>query len=206
MRKFVFALICCNFLSAGELPPTWTLTDSLGNPAVRVVFERFGAIKYHTCDVVATVTNIAGGPITLYWIDGKVRFVGLSERDDRSIDLYPAKRDLSPGETTSVKGEIVMQLAPGISPFSGYATVESITLKLGGFKSPQDLEREKKERAEEQQRQKKLEAERDAARAQLQRGCAIVYRNTIDKAQRDLTVREAKQIDYCVLQGWYGPE
>jgi hypothetical protein len=68
----------------------------------------------------------------------------------------------------------------------------------------------KRKQAEESAREAKVQAEQDAkeaeARAKIRAACNTIYRNTVDKKIKDLTVREEQQVRTCQGLGLYPPQ
>jgi hypothetical protein len=175
---------------AQEPPNMWTLKDSTGNPMVRVTFSRLADCKrpipvmFPSCDAVFAVTNISGLSISNVWVAAEFHFATVDKSEPRG--LKPSKEVLTPGETME-------STAHYLQTYGDHYPIDSIRLKLdASFKSPQEEERDKK-----------VAAEVAAARLKLQTACGVVYRSTIDKPVRDLTVRETQQIESCKILGWY---
>ena len=94
---------------------------------------------------------------------------------------------------------------------SGFGDLEfdavDITKEAG--ESPQekaDFERRQAERAAAKEREYEAAVrKREAQERPIKAACSAAYRSTIDKLQRDLTVRETKMVEYCTLMDWYHP-
>jgi hypothetical protein len=176
MYKFIFILLLAVMAAPGQTGRV--LKDHLGNPMLEVTMippPSSGDCSYLTCFVQGTIK----------WFNRPEAWLLLMQ------ESYPQKV-LAPGETTELAGSF---LAPQTYSFAGddRPKFRSIDLEMDHtFKSPQELEQEKK-------------FAEDAAKTErdLKAACLGIYNRTIDKAAKDLTVREEMQIAYCKANGWY---
>lgn len=189
MQKFIFMALLA-FIPA-EAQTTQVLKDGLGNPMVEVAFPpSFGPCDTIACKVRFKAKNVSGLTISKVWLDGTVRW----DHPTQYLTFSPAAETLAPGATTELTANLIFPLA------DDRPTIHKIDLQLSsGFKSPQE-----KQQAEE--RAKKEAKELAEARARLTAACADVYRQTIDKPAKDLTVREETNIAYCQSKGWYAAD
>lgn len=69
---------------------------------------------------------------------------------------------------------------------------------------------QKRKQAEADARYAKMKAEKEAIAAEERRklrvACAVIYKSTIDKKVKDLTVREEQQVRTCQVLGLYPPQ
>jgi colicin import membrane protein len=82
--------------------------------------------------------------------------------------------------------------------------------KVEAAKRKRLVAEQKKKQDEADLRDAKTKAEEDAKAAEKQRkvraACTEIYKNTIDKNVKDLTVREEQQVAACQLVGLYPPQ
>lgn len=129
------------------------------------------------------------------------------------------KRDVATGCTVDVVEVALISAAVGTRVFSHNEPPEvDFTGALKAIQARRDVEETRRKRVETDRKQKeaaetargaKLKAAQEASaaeeRAKVRAGCRTIYRATIDKKARDLTVREEEQIRACQVLGLYPP-
>jgi hypothetical protein len=196
MHKFILLLA----LAATSAPAadSWKviISDSLGNPlwelsAPRTVPQASG------CEFFVTAKNISQ-----LALPGPFLRISVSVPERRSIsDPWAplptnltgvnAARSVPSGESTEARAFFPMEPELQGKPQDLKITAMDIT-RTGDWQSWQEVEAAKKHEAE------------AADRVSLLRSfCHGVHASTIDKAQRDLTIRDTQAVAYCISVGWY---
>lgn len=209
-RLVLMLLLAATAASAADAPGPWrtTVTDRLGNPLWEVSYYRCTlaegkwasrndpTIAVLGCDLAVTAKNISGIPLPGPYLVVKVTVAspGYSP-DPATVTSRDPDRLKAPGEAVDCYG--LMLQNEHFSP--DHVTTTAIEIKRSGsWQSPQEEAANRKAQAE-------ADAETDANNQRIRVTCSAVYRATIDKAQRDLTVREIQAMAYCREVGWYQP-
>lgn len=218
MYKLVMMMLMAASVAMATDDPSeaWkvTIEDRLGNPMWEITDVRTDVhctprAWSSACEFSVTAKNISGETIlspfidvTVYWTDGK------TDRVNVSGDKSPH----APGELTECKGLLLGTHVPIFDPRESIDPTTDGRIKAVGItgearESPQEkakFQREQDElRAARQREREAQERRREAEERPIKIACSAAYHSTIDKVQRDLTVREAKLVEYCTLLGWY---
>jgi hypothetical protein len=184
VNKLILTLLLA--ASSGPLSAAWktTVNDRFGNPLWEVTGLRVVPVLLG-CDLIVTAKNVSGiaipGPYLraeIHWDDGG------SPAEVHWGDGADLKE---PGKSIEVSGFLLQTY------IHSNGKIKSIDVqRSGSWMSPQEV-----------QEDKKMRDDMAAVDRRHKTECAALYRATIDKAQRDLTVREVQQIAYCTLNHWY---
>jgi hypothetical protein len=182
-------------LAAPAASADWgiTIKDNLGNPLWEVNNPRCDANTEipPSCNFIVTAKNVSGAPLAAPVLDVKVHLNPGTDPLPTSVKATFFHKPMAPGETRDCAG--LMLLYP--SPPGEAPKIASIDIKRSAmwlWQSPQ-----------EEASRKKIVADAAELERGLKADCAMVYRQTIMKAQRDLTVLETQEIGFCSAEGWF---
>jgi hypothetical protein len=198
MHKFILVILLVSTAAGAEIRRV--VNDHMGNPMVEIIIPDKVFPCFITCEVRFMARNISGLTISHVWVDTTQKWrsghqdtysLGPARVLERQGRFTPDQDMLAPGESTELVGSFIRRRYA-----DAHDAIQSIDLQMSyTFESPQEQERTQRFNED------VAKAERD-----LKARCVVVYRRTIDKAAKDLTVREEMDVAYCRQNGWYRAE